>query len=57
MDRRSFIKRTAATGAVAFVSTSILGSKAFAGLTTKKADIAVINGTNYLDNTKKAVET
>lgn len=56
MDRRSFIKTTAATGAVALVSTSIIGREVFAGITGKNADIAVIEGTNYFENTQKAVE-
>lgn len=55
MDRRSFIKTTAATGAAALVSTSIIGREVFAGITGKDADIAVINGTNYFKNTHKAV--
>jgi uncharacterized protein (DUF362 family) len=56
MDRRSFIKRTAATGAAAFVSTSVIGNKVFAGLSAKEADISVVNGSDYFANTIKAVD-
>ena len=55
MDRRSFIKRTAASGAAAFMGTSLLGTKVLAGIIDKEADIAVINGTDYFENTQKAV--
>ncbi len=56
MDRRSFIKRTAASGAAAFMGTSVLGSKVLAGISGKEADISVITGSDYFGNTKKAVE-
>jgi len=56
MDRRSFIKRTAASGAAAFMGTSLLGTKVQAGIIDKEADIAVINGTDYFENTQKAVK-
>jgi uncharacterized protein (DUF362 family) len=56
MDRRSFIKRTAATGAVAFIGTSFLGKEVLAGIINKEADISVINGTDVYANTKNAVK-
>jgi len=56
MDRRSFIFRTAVSGAAAFMGTSLLGRKVIAGITDKEADIAVINGADYFGNTKKAVK-
>ena len=56
MDRRSFIKRGAATGAAAFLGTSLIGRKVLAGIIDKEADITVINGTDYFVNTQKAVE-
>ncbi len=56
MDRRSFIKRGAATGAAAFIGTSLLGREVMAGAISKDADIAVVNGTDSFENTKKAVD-
>ncbi|MEN8226000.1 MAG: DUF362 domain-containing protein, partial [Bacteroidota bacterium] len=56
MDRRSFIKRTAATGAAAFIGTSFLGKEVLAGIPEKDADIAVIKGADYFINTKQAVQ-
>lgn len=56
MDRRSFIKRTAASGAAAFMGTSLLGKHVLSGILSKEADIAVVNGTDYLLNTQRAVE-
>ena len=56
MNRRSFIKRSAATGAAAFLGSSILGRKAFSAVTTNEADIAVVKGSDYFANTMKAVE-
>lgn len=56
MDRRSFIKRTAASGAAAFIGTSFLGRKVLAGIPSKKADISVIKGTDVFKNTRDAVK-
>ena len=56
MDRRSFIKRGAASGAAVFMGTSLLGRKVLAGIIDREADISVINGTDYFGNTKKAVD-
>lgn len=56
MDRRSFIKRGAASGAAAFIGTSLIGRKVLAGVISKDADIAVVNGTDYFENSKKAVD-
>ena len=56
MDRRSFIKRTAATGAAAFIGTSFLGKEVMAGIISKEADISVINGTDVFANTRHAVK-
>jgi len=56
MDRRSFIKRGAASGAAAFIGTSMLGKEVIAGITEKDADIAVIKGADYFNNTRKAVD-
>jgi uncharacterized protein (DUF362 family) len=56
MDRRSFIKRTAATGALGFIGSTIAGRKIFAGIIDKDADISVVKGSDVFGNTKKAVE-
>ncbi len=56
MDRRSFIKRWAATGAAAFLGTSLLGRKAFSAIAGEDADITVVSGTDYFGNTIRAVE-
>jgi len=56
MDRRSFIKRGAATGAAAFVATTIPGKEVLAGIIKKEADISVINGTNVYASTEQAVK-
>jgi uncharacterized protein (DUF362 family) len=56
MDRRSFIKRSAATGAAAFLGTSLLGRKAFSAIAGEDADITVVSGTDYFGNTIRAVE-
>ncbi|MDT8393535.1 MAG: DUF362 domain-containing protein [Bacteroidales bacterium] len=56
MDRRSFIKNTAATGAAAFIGTGIFGREVLAAGPAKKADISVITGTDILQNTKEAVK-
>lgn len=56
MDRRSFIKRTAASGAAAFIGTSFIGREVLAGLPHAKADISVINGTDILQSTRDAVK-
>lgn len=57
MDRRSFIKTSAATGAAALVSTSIIGREVFAGISGKDTDIAVVTGTDYFKSTHKAVNS
>ena len=56
MDRRSFIKRTAATGALGFIGSTIAGRKVLAGIIDNEADISVIKGSDVFGNTKKAVE-
>ncbi len=56
MDRRSFIKNTAATGAVAFFGSTLAGCKILAGKAERPADISVVNGTGYFENTRKAVD-
>lgn len=56
MDRRSFIKRTAATGALGFIGSTIAGRKVLAGIINKEADISVVKGSDVFGNTKKAVE-
>lgn len=56
MDRRSFIKRSAATGAAAFIGSSLLGRKALAGAIGSDADIAIVNGSDIFENTRKAVD-
>lgn len=56
MDRRSFIKNTAATGAVAFFGTTFAGCRILAGKAEKAADISVVNGASYFENTRKAVD-
>ncbi len=56
MDRRSFIKRTTATGAMGFIASTIAGRKVLAGIIDKEADISVIKGSDVFGNTKKAVE-
>jgi uncharacterized protein (DUF362 family) len=56
MDRRSFLKNSIASGAAALVASSLPGSKALAGLAGSEADIAVVNGIDYLSNTQKAVQ-
>ncbi|NQT77947.1 MAG: DUF362 domain-containing protein [Bacteroidetes bacterium] len=56
MDRRSFIKRTAATGTMGFIASTIAGRKVLAGIIDKEADISVIKGSDVFGNTKKAVE-
>ena len=56
MDRRSFIKRTATTGAAAIIGTSFLGKEVLAGIIDKEADISVINGTDVFANTRHAVK-
>ena len=56
MDRRSFIKRTAATGAAAFIGTTFLGKKVLAGMIDKEADISVIHGTDIYASTKQSVQ-
>ena len=56
MDRRSFLKRGAASGAAAFVGTSFISQKLMAGIADKDADIVVMTGSDYFGNTKKAVD-
>ncbi len=56
MDRRSFIKRSAASGAAAFIGSSLIGRKALAGSIDSDADIAVVNGSDLFENTRKAVD-
>lgn len=56
MDRRSFIKRSAAGGAAAFIGTTFLGKEVLGGMIDKEADISVINGSDYFNNTKQAVD-
>ena len=56
MDRRSFLKGGAAGSAAAFLGSKMLGNKVLAGLTPKKVDIAVLTGTDYFMNTRKAVD-
>ena len=56
MDRRSFLKRGAASGAAAFIGTSLLGKGVLANITAKDADIAVVKGADYFENTRKAVD-
>ena len=56
MDRRSFLKRGAASGAAAFIGTSLLGKGVLANISAQDADIAVVKGSNYFENTRKAVD-
>ena len=56
MDRRSFIKRTAASGAAAFIGTSFIGREVLAGIPSQRADISVIKGMDVFKNTKDAVK-
>ncbi|MEE4256834.1 MAG: DUF362 domain-containing protein [Bacteroidales bacterium] len=57
MDRRSFLKRGAASGAAAFIGTSLLGKEVMANISAKTPDIAVATGTDYFENTRKVVES
>jgi len=56
MDRRSFLKRGAASGAAAFIGTSLIGKGVMANITASDADIAVVKGADYFENTRKAVD-
>jgi uncharacterized protein (DUF362 family) len=56
MDRRSFIKKTAATGAMGFIASTIAGRKVLAGIIDKDIDISVVKGSDVFGNTKKAVQ-
>jgi len=53
INRRLFMKRSAAVGAASFLGTSFLSGITFK---SKPVDISVVKGTDYLANTKKAVE-
>lgn len=57
MDRRSFLKRGAATGAAAFIGSSLLGKEVFSNPSAIAPDIAVATGTDYFENTRKVVDS
>ncbi len=55
INRRTFIKKTSALGVVSVVS-SIIPNKVVGNLLNDKIDISVVNGTDYFNNTIKAIE-
>lgn len=55
MDRRSFIKRSAAGSAAAFLGTSLLGREVLAGHPAKAADISIVTGKDFYASTIEAV--
>jgi uncharacterized protein (DUF362 family) len=54
--RRTFIKESAAIGATSLVGAGLLSGSGGLLQAGEKVDISVVQGKNYLDNTKKAVE-
>jgi uncharacterized protein (DUF362 family) len=56
IDRREFIKRSVAAGVVTVAGSASLPSALFGNLLSTGIDISVVNGTNYFENTMKAVE-
>ena len=56
MDRRSFIKKSALSGTAAIIGSTFLAKPIYAAVSSKKADITVVEGQNIFDNTRKAVK-
>ena len=56
MNRREFMKRSAAAGVVTIAGSFSLPSMVAANQTSSKLDLSIINGTTYFENTFKAVE-
>jgi uncharacterized protein (DUF362 family) len=56
IDRREFIKQSVAAGIVAGVGSASLPSVLFGNVLPSGIDISVVNGTDYFENAKKAVE-
>ncbi len=56
ISRRSFLEKSSVAGAASFVSFSAIPFIANASLPSKNADIAVVEGKNYYENTRKAIE-
>ena len=55
ISRRSFLKRSAGVGAATFLGATLM-PRSILGLNPGKADISVVNGTNYYESTKRAVD-
>jgi uncharacterized protein (DUF362 family) len=55
IDRREFIKRSVAAGVATFTGSLSLPSALNGNSLPSKIDLAVVNGTNYFENTLKAV--
>jgi uncharacterized protein (DUF362 family) len=56
IDRREFIKQSVAAGVVAAAGSASLPSALFGNFLPSGIDISVVNGTNYFENTMKAIE-
>jgi uncharacterized protein (DUF362 family) len=56
IDRREFIKKSIAAGIAAAAGSASFPQSLFGNPAGSKIDISVVNGTNYFDNTIKAVE-
>jgi len=55
INRREFIKQSVAAGIIAAAGSSSIPYSLFGNFLDPKIDISVVNGTNYFDNTVKAV--
>ena len=56
IDRREFIRQSVAAGVVAAIGSASLPSTLFGNFIPSKIDISVVNGTDFFENTMKAVE-
>lgn len=57
LERRDFLRKSLAFGAIAVVGSRTVASFATSVRTSEKVDIAVAEGANYFENTLKAIET
>ncbi len=56
ISRRSFLQKSSVVGAASFVSFSAIPFVSNASVPSKKADIAIVKGTDYYENTRKAID-
>jgi len=56
LSRREFVKSTASIGAASMLGSGMISLMAAAATPTGKAEISVVKGTDYFNNTKKAIK-